>query len=327
MQWFKIWLFTPALVLMGFTLNETLLRKGAYQPSIVSDADLFCDVYSQIKALGKNDVILLGASRMQTGFDLNILHQHFPHKKAILLAQSGRGTSYPVFKDIVENTNFRGVIILDETEQTLISPTYDQKEFIEYCHTNYSLNRQLNHQISAWLQNNFVFLNPGGSSLRLWGNLLIQHQLPEPYYTKTLFDREELIDYKRADKQFLHKIHDDRLNGVKQAAKQSFPNPNTWLQQTEHWQTLVENFQERGGHVIFIRMPTSQERWAIENQIAPPEQYWKQFVDKLHVASVHFADYPELSNFKLPDTSHIDMRDKPVFTEILLNKMDNSLND
>ncbi len=40
---------------------------------------------------------------------------------------------------------------------------------------------------------------------------------------------------------------------------------------------------------------------------------------------MYFADYPELSNFNLPDTSHLDMREKPVFTKRLLEKMSNHL--
>ncbi len=135
MKWLNISLLTPALLLMGLTFNEIILRKASHQPSIVSDANLFCDVYSQVTQMDQNDVILLGASRMQADFDLNVFHQHFPTKKVILLAQSGRGTSYPVFKDVVENTNFRGIIVIDETESTLIDKkNYDQQELVDHCY-------------------------------------------------------------------------------------------------------------------------------------------------------------------------------------------------
>jgi hypothetical protein len=324
-NWLKLSLLTPILLLIGIFINEILLRQAKHEPSIISNADLFCDVYSQVKQLGANDVILLGASRMQTGFDLKVFQQRFPDRKSILLAQSGRGTSYPVFEDIVNITDFRGIVIIDETEDTLISHNYDQKEFIEHCHKNFSLNRQLNHRISASLENKFVFLNPQSSSLRLWGKLVINHKLPEPFYTKTLSDREQLTDYKRADVKFLKEIHDDRLKGIEQQIKKSFVSPEKWLQQTEHWQTLVDKFHVKGGRVIFVRMPVSQERWTIERQLTPPERYWKKFVNKINVESVHFADYPDLSNFKLPDTSHIDMRDKPAFTRILLIHLKDNL--
>lgn len=321
-KWLKIWLLTPALLLMGIFINEILFRQGKHEPSITSNADLFCDVYSEVKNLGSKDVILLGASRMQTGFDLQTFQGQFPNRKSLLLAQSGRGTSYPVFEDIVKNTNFQGVVIIDETERTLISKNFDQKEFINHCHHNFSLNRQLNHRISVWLESNFVFLNSQSSSLRLWGNLITQSQLPEPFYTKTLSDRQQLTDYARADVKFLKEIHDSRLKGVQKQAKQPFLSPDTWLKQTEHWHNLVVQFRARGGHIIFVRLPISQERWKLESQTTPPEKYWKKFVNKLNVESVYFADYPDLSNFQLPDTSHLDMRDKSAFTKNLVQHLD-----
>ena len=327
MKWLKIWLLTPVLVLMGLSLNEIILRKGSHQPSIVSDADLFCNMYSQVKNLGKNDVILLGASRMQADFDLNVFQQSFPNSKAILLAQSGKGTSYPVFKDIVENTNFQGSIIIDETEQTLAEQkNYDQKDFIHHCDTNFSFNRQLNHRISAWLQNELVFLNPQSSSLRLWGNLLTKRKLPVPFYTKTLFSREQLIDYKLADQKSLKTLHDSRLNGIKSLTKQPFLSPDKWLQETNHWVNLVDKFQTKGGRIIFVRLPISEERWKLEREITPPDQYWKVFVNKLKVASIYFSDYLDLSSFDLPDTSHLDMRDKAVFTRFLLTHIQDKMN-
>lgn len=325
MNWLKIWLLTPALLLVGISINELLLRQARHEPSITSNADLFCNVYSQIKKLGANDLILLGASRMQTGIDLNVVQKQFPERKSILLAQSGKGTSYPVFEDIVKNSDFKGIVIIDETEQTLISQNYDQKGFVDHCHSNFSLNRQLNHRISAWLESQFVFLNPESSSLRLWGNLVTKAKLPEPFYTKTLSDREQLTDYDRADLKLLKQVHDGRLKGIKKRDKQSSLSYEEWLKQTEHWQALVVQFRARGGRVIFVRMPISQERWRLERQITPPEKYWNRFVNKLNVESIHFADYPDLSNFKLPDTSHLDMRDKPVFTRSLSTHLKDAL--
>lgn len=325
MPWLKIWILTPALLLLGISLNEILLRQAKHEPSIKSNADLFCDVYSQIKDLGANDVILLGASRMQTGFDLQMFEKKFPNRKSILLAQSGKGTAYPVFEDIVNNSKFKGIVIIDETEQTLISQNFDQKEFVNHCHSNFSLNRQLNHRISAWLENKLVFLNPESNSLRLWGNLLTQYQFPEPFYTKTLPSREQLTDYDRADVKSLKELANSRLKGIKIESQKSFLTPENWLKKTEHWQNLVDKFRNRGGRIIFVRLPISQERWKLERQITPPQNYWKTFVDKLNVESVYFADYPDLSNFQLPDTSHLDMRDKPVFTRSLLNHVQDEL--
>lgn len=325
MQCLKSWLLTPVLLLAGLSINETLLHVARHEPSVVSDADLFCNVYTQVEKLDQNDIVLLGASRMQTGFDLDQFYQQFPDRRALLLAQSGRGTSYPVFRDIVDNTDFKGIVLIDETETTLVSQANDQQPFVNYCHTKFSLNRQLNRDINTWLQGNFSFLNPQSSSFRLWGNLIVQQELPEPFYTKTLPDRQQLTDYARADPRDLKYLYQNRIDGIKHSLNEPFLSPGEWLQKTEHWQPLVEKFQSRGGKVTFIRMPISNERWQIERQKVPVDHYWQKFIASLQVHHIHFADHPELAEFDLLDTSHLDMHDRPKFTNALLNHLDAQL--
>jgi len=319
MHWWKIGVLTPILLIAALIINEMLLYVAKHEPSVVSDADLFCDLYTGIRDLGGEDVVFLGASRMQTGLDLATFYQRYPTKKALLLAQSGRGSSYPVFKDIVNRTNYRGIAIIDETEGNLTAQNKDQQPFIDHCHANFSINRQLNRRISTWLQSHLLFLNPESSSLRLWGNLVIQHQLPDPFYTKTRGDRQQLTDYARANHQKLKSLRASRL-GFKNSAT-SLPTFEQWSSETKHWQPLIDKFQQRGGKIIFVRMPVDRDRWNFESKIYPPDRYWQPWMDQMNVKSIHFADSPDLSSFRLPDTSHLDMRDKAAFTKIWLTHL------
>jgi hypothetical protein len=323
--WWKIGILTPILLCAAVSVNEILLCAGQHQPSVVSDADLFCETYTAVSNLGREDAVFLGASRMQTGIDLATFYRRYPRKKALLLAQSGKGSSYPVFKDIVENTHYRGIAIIDETEGTLSDSNNDQQPFVNHCHAKYSIDRQLNRRISTWLQSRVVFLNPQSSSLRLWGNLAIERQLPVPFFTKTLPDRQQLTDYARADPKPLQELHDSRLKGIQESSTQPSVPFDRWEAKTKHWQGLVAKFQQRGGRVIFVRMPVSQDRWSFEQKIYPPDRYWHPWMKNFNVSSIHFADYAELSNFKLPDTSHLDMHDKSIFTELLLGHIQNKL--
>jgi hypothetical protein len=119
-------------------------------------------------------------------------------------------------------------------------------------------------------------------------------------------------DYARANKKFLEQIYEDRLQGVKNQTNQPFMDSSEWLKQAAHWQEPVGIIQRRGGQVIFVRMPVSQERWSL-------------FVERLNVDSIHFANYKDLSDFQLPDTSHLDMKDKSLFTSSLLNHLQDKI--
>ncbi|PSB59036.1 hypothetical protein [Chamaesiphon polymorphus] len=309
---------------MALVLNETLLYAAKHQPSIVDDADLFCSVYGRVPNLGSKDVIFLGASRMQTGIDLTTFTQQYPDRQALILAQSGLGTSYPVFKDIVENTNYKGTVVIDETEATLAFQDKGQATSVKHCHHNFSMNRQLNRSMSSWLQSTFVFLNPQSSSFRLWGNLIAERKLPVPFYTKTLNDRQQLTDYARAQPQALKALAESRIP-KNLTESNRLPTFDTWFATTQHWQQPIAKFQRRGGKVIFVRLPVSEELWQFERKIYPQERYWQPGMKQLNVKSIHFADYPELSTFKLPDTSHLDLHDKATFTQRLLARLSNSL--
>jgi hypothetical protein len=325
MQWSKISILTPILLIAALSVNETLLYAAKHQPSVVSDADLFCHAYTKVRDLGSKDVVFLGASRMQTGLDLATFNNLYPDRKALMLAQSGKRSSYPVFKDIVDKTNYHGIAIIDETEATLTIPDSDQLPFVNHCYNNFSINRQLNTRISIWLQSHLIFLNPQSSSFRLWGNLASAGKLPVPFYTKTLDDRQQLTDYARAQPKALQSLHDGRLQGVEQQlATQTSPTFAAWFAKTQHWRSSIAKFQQRGGKVIFVRMPVARELWQVEGKIYPPDRYWQPWIEQLHVKSVHFADYPDLSAFQFPDTSHLDLRDRAAFTKRFLERVSSS---
>jgi hypothetical protein len=319
-------LLAPIILFSGFLINEILLIRAQHEPSIVSNSDLFCAVYRQVNELSKRDVVLLGASRMQTGIDLDVIQQHLPKRQALMLATSGMGTSYPVFRDLVHNTDFSGIVIIDENEHTLTSDNHAQQELIDHCNHNFSTVRRLNRHIATFFQHRFLFLNPQSNSLRLWGNLLVEREFPEPFYTKTLPDRQQLVDYERAEPTMLQLLHDERLKAAKHLLKQKPLPPDEWLELTGHWGTLIQQFEQRGGKVIFVRMPVSDERWKFERQFTPVESYWQHFAQTLQVEAVHFSEFSNLSNFNLADTSHLSMHDKRKFTQLLMEYLQSHKN-
>ena len=80
----------------------------------------------------------------------------------------------------------------------------------------------------------------------------------------------------------------------------------------------LRRIEARGGQVVFVRMPTSDEHWELDERYYPRAQYWDRLGSITGVATVHFADDPRTSAFSCPDTSHLDYRDAPRFTEGLL---------
>ena len=69
--------------------------------------------------------------------------------------------------------------------------------------------------------------------------------------------------------------------------------------------------------MVFVRFPTTDEHLAASEAVNPKAEFWDRFAAATRATTVHFLDYPELSRFDCPDTSHLDKRDAPAFTSAL----------
>ncbi|MEO0517161.1 MAG: hypothetical protein AAF171_07655 [Cyanobacteria bacterium P01_A01_bin.116] len=306
-QWIKIWLLSGLLTGLSLFSHEMLLVSTKQEPSLISDVDLFCTVYSKVSTLQSDDFILLGASRIQTGFDLATMKEKFPKQESLMLAQAGHGTSFPVFKDIVENSNFNGTIIFDETERTLISSKNLQEESIKSCR-NFSIDRWINRKISTALQKRVRFLN----SPFIWAPLLLEMRIPEPFFVKTSADRQRFLDFSLGQRDFPD-------NAISTSGEISF---SQWEDKVKRWEDPILKFRQRGGTVIFVRFPVSKKLWSSDEKLFPPEDYWLRWTGSLGLESIHFSQHPALMSFELPDGTHLDKKDRAEFTRLLLHYLD-----
>ena len=51
------------------------------------------------------------------------------------------------------------------------------------------------------------------------------------------------------------------------------------------------------------------------------ERFWDNMARRVSGRWIHFRDIPGVNRFTLPDTSHIDKRDKPEFTRRIINEL------
>jgi hypothetical protein len=97
------------------------------------------------------------------------------------------------------------------------------------------------------------------------------------------------------------------------------PDAQTWLRDVREAERWVEQIQSRGGHVVYLRMPTSGEMWELGDVLYPRERFWNVLASSTAAATIHFADHPSLSNFELPDLSHIRGDERGRFTNALID--------
>ena len=82
-------------------------------------------------------------------------------------------------------------------------------------------------------------------------------------------------------------------------------------------EAIVETLLARGCRVVFLRMPTGDECWELDEQHWPKAKYWDRFAQGTKAETVHFRDYESLNRFECPDCSHLDDTDAVQFTAAL----------
>jgi hypothetical protein len=82
--------------------------------------------------------------------------------------------------------------------------------------------------------------------------------------------------------------------------------------------TAVEKLRQRGGKIVFVRLPNSGPLRELENKVTPRQQTWEVLLGQTKVPGIHFEDHPELSAFECPEYSHLKPDDVPVFTQRLI---------
>ena len=104
-------------------------------------------------------------------------------------------------------------------------------------------------------------------------------------------------------------------------AQMKMPSPSAWgrdILVVEQW---VRRIHARGGRVVFVRFPTTGEHWEMEQEVYAKQLYWDRLPEWTTAETIHFLDTEGLRGFTCPDTSHIDGRDTPRFTEGLLDEL------
>ncbi len=318
--WKAVWIAALAVALGVLVIHESLLIAAGHKTSLVSDADLWSLQRDRVSSLGENDFILLGASRMQTNIDLGTLEEMFPESTIVQLAQSGLGTSFPVFEDLVRNTDFCGTIILDETESTLIEEPLRQRETLNHYYKRWSVDRKLNKLLTCQVQNVARFANPSGSAYRLWGNLLFDRELPEANHVRSDFHRQDHTDFlmpgakervtRLRAEAGLNPAGTQRDNHFNDMHSQQFETSREEIvgKISKRWEQLVLQFKARGGTIVFIRMPESHVKADSSDSL------WTGALESMGALTLYCPTYNDLNSFELPDTSHLDYRDSKEFT-------------
>jgi hypothetical protein len=313
--WLHTWLLTIALVLICLGGWESFWRLQGYIPTVEDDWGLWAAIRRQTKQQESGTVVLIGASRIQLGLHPDVFSRA-TNIRPLMLAIDGN-SPLPVLQNLAEDPEFSGLVICSLIPQWLAEKKTTRRRAAKWIrkYRRQKWSSRLETQLATGVQQLFVFRFPGLSPGRVWRHLVHDERLKK-VYAPMRPDRYRPADYSRTD---LPRLKEAREKRARQQALSTIPlTPTVFKERIEQIQQWVEKIQQRGGQVVFLRMPSTGAIREIEAATWPRHRYWDVFAAQMDGLTVHFEDYSTLADFPCPDGSHLDSNNAALFTEALV---------
>jgi hypothetical protein len=314
--WLITWLVMLMLVVPGLLMYERLLKSRGFEPSVEVTADLWSWQRRQVNN-NPQMLVLAGASRMQLGVDPQTLAAQLPGWQVVSLAINAQ---YPMttLEALAADPDFTGSVLVSFTAQMLEPRYWDmQQPFNEYHAERSSWHRAFNARLTAEFESAFRFFHPLLKAADLIRYLSKHQRFPAGYYVQMHTDTSGTADYQKTDADALKQrfIRDKAANYAEQPAMDH----EVFTRQVDRLIEVLKQIVNRGGQVVLLRMPTDDGHWQLDEQQYPRRDYWDAIPPVLPdgIWAIHFRDHLCLSAFTLPDSSHLDGRDRVPFTRCL----------
>ena len=304
-----------ALVLICLGGWESFWRLQGYIPTVEDDWSLWAANRHQANQLDDGAVALIGASRIQLGLHPDVFAST-TGIRPLMLAIDGN-SPLPVLQNLAEDPEFSGLVICGLTPQWLAELKTTGRRAAKWIrkYQRQKWSSRLETRLSTGLQQLFVFRFPGLSPKRVWLHLVRDERLKQ-VYAPMRPDRYRPADYGRTNLPRLKKAREER---TRQQAFNSISLPSeAFRERIEQVHQWVEDIQQHGGQVIFVRMPSTGAIRAIEAAAWPRHRYWDVFAARMDGLAVHFEDYAALAGLPCPDGSHLDVHGAALFTKALV---------
>lgn len=286
--------------------------------------------------LGDRALILVGASRIQLGLDLDILRRE-TGLEPVQLAMDGSAAG-PILEGLANDPSISGTVLVDYYDHAIGAMGGAAKTMQHRYEESHGAHGgweqpavRIEAQLSEWVKERLRVYADGADPMLSFRWRVIPGNVAQQYLV-TRPDRSRLADYSKvAMPEFYLQRVARTLGGdldqkspldeaeLSQRISSISPlNNSAFLKESQAISQLASKIQARGGHVIFVAMPSSGMVHEIERRRYPREHFWNRFINESDAIGVHSAYEPTLQNFICPDGSHLDMRDRARFTRKLL---------
>jgi hypothetical protein len=282
---------------------------------LVDDARFWVTTRAKLRDYDPQQIILLGDSRMQCDLAPEVLADELRCEAPLQLAISA-ATPIPTLRHIAEESHFSGVVLCD------IIPYF-------FFNASYFSGGAQQKYVDAWNAQKSSIVGIASPLRRLRNQLTIRGRIAavrygakqvapmdpaipsNPFWT-VLPDRSIAQHFSRADR-----LEDICL--ASSAGARNCPVPpiseSDLVAEFAQYEGWVRQIMDRGGQVIFVRLPVSGIVLEAEEEKFPRDDYWRRMGRSSSAQFLDCADYPSLAEYTCPDGSHLDANNRAPFTK------------
>jgi hypothetical protein len=312
-RWGVTWLVVGIVMLAAVIELERFVRERGFQPSVKEDA--YSWAWERMRAAdgSPRTIAILGSSRILLAFSSQTFREILPGWRSVQLAIEGT-SGIGSLRHLATDPEFRGIAIVDVSEFAFDPSGWDDQddELHAYDRRWRSIGAMADRWLTTRVQSQVALLSSGG--LRTLDAVFRHGEWPRPRYLTTHADRTKFADYALTDAESKRAAQLARIDGWDKTPAEPAP----WLAHALANELYIALIQARGGNVVYVRMPTCDERWINDENKAPKAVFWDRLARHTRATAIHFKDDPTLSDLACPDTSHIASKDGPRFTRALL---------
>jgi len=309
---------------------ETYWRLEGYEPSLEETAELWARQRDKVGTGKTDEVVYTGSSRITFGFDLDVWQQYNGGPRPISLPKVGTNPR-PFLHDVANDPDFRGLLICGVTEVLFFTPdqappAWDAIKYLDH-YKNRPLTSRSEYLLSMPVQSAMASINKEDLNL---ATLIYQRWLPlpdrknayllpdwPPYFGRITSDRRyHMWSRCETDPVLQEKIQQIWLPWFHLAPPFGGEGLDHLIASVSE---DVKKIRDRGGRVLFVRLPSSGKLREIERELWPREAYWDRLLEETGAEGVHFEDYPQLNQFDCPEWSHLTRGDAVIFTRNLIS--------
>jgi hypothetical protein len=319
-----------SVLVVGFIIGfEQYWRGRGFVPTFNDDKVLWATKRKEIHLPSNEATVFVGGSRIK--FDLDIpTWEKLTGEKALQLAIVGTPGRL-VLRDLANDENFKGKIIIDVAEAQFFSlPDSIQRDRFARDALGYYYDETPAQSVSAsinyFLESKLVLLEEGKFSLTSLLNKLSATNRPgvnvgpaafmPPEFGVSNFNRQTwMTPMFLADPGLQKKQKDFWIRGIKRASPIKGDTLHAFLEQTKK---AIDKIRARGGSVVFVRPPSDGPYIEMENRLYPRQKYWDYLLEYTNTSGIHYSDYSGTANLVCAEWSHLALNDARIYTAQLV---------